>query len=317
MQRRRILVTAAGTVAATAVLAWVLYDRRDEFAQSLRSAPLWVLGVATLLQLVAQLFRTEAWHVSVEAAGATIGRRRLFQAAGIGSLASQINAQLGTTARIAILRRWDGAGSPTIGALIAAEVPIIAVEGGFATLACFTLAGPLNIPLWWLLPVFAAAGAILWGLTHLAHRNVHGPWSGLAVLRSMNGRYRIILLILVAILAQIGRNYLVIQALGVDLSVFDAIAVLILQVMLTQLPIGPSVGAAAAVLVLGHNGVAVVAAAGVLLTATGTAGGLVFLAWGALDRLARRGHQAVAPDLADAAVPGQAQGQVDVSREVA
>jgi hypothetical protein len=49
--------------------------------------------------------------------------------------------------------------------------------------------------------------------------------------------------------------------------------------------VGPGVGAAAAVLILGHNGVAAAAAAGVLLTVTGTVGGLCFAAWAGGDRL--------------------------------
>jgi len=77
----------------------------------------------------------------------------------------------------------------------------------------------------------------------------------------------------------------VLHAVGVDASFFDAIAVLIAVVTLSQLPVGPSVGAAAAVLILGSDGVAAAAAAGVLLTVTGTIGGLVFLAWGGADRL--------------------------------
>ena len=92
-------------------------------------------------------------------------------------------------------------------------------------------------------------------------------------------------------------------------------------VALTQLPIGPSVGAAATVLVLGRNGVAVVAAAGVLLTATGTAGGLAFLLWGALDRLGnRRSHRAAKAlrrDLPDLPAPGEAHREVEVGSEVA
>ena len=44
---------------------------------------------------------------------------------------------------------------------------------------------------------------------------------------------------------------------------------------LGQLPVGPSVGAAAAVLILGSDGVAAAAAAGVLMTVTGTVGGLL------------------------------------------
>jgi hypothetical protein len=283
----------------------------------LRSASWHVLLAAVALQLVAQLFRTEAWHASVEAAGATFGRRRLFQAAGIGSLASQLNAQLGTAARIAILRRWDPEESPKVPALIAAEVPIMAVEGALAAVACWTLVAPLGLPIWAPIPVVAVAGGIVWGLGKLADRHVHGPWSGLAVLRTMNGRYRIVGLILLAIFSQIGRNLLVIRALGVDATVFDATAVLIIQSTLTQLPIGPSVGAAATVLVLGSNGVAVAAAAGVLLTATGTVGGLVFLAWGALDRFFSRRTYAVARDQRVAAAAAAAAAAAGADQAIA
>ena len=60
---------------------------------------------------------------------------------------------------------------------------------------------------------------------------------------------------------------------------------LIAVVTLSQLPVGPSVGAAAAVLILGSDGVAAAAAAGVLMTVTGTIGGLCFAAWAAADHL--------------------------------
>jgi uncharacterized membrane protein YbhN (UPF0104 family) len=89
----------------------------------------------------------------------------------------------------------------------------------------------------------------------------------------------------VAVFAQIFRNWLLLHAVGVDASFFDAIAVLIAVVTLAQLPVGPSVGAAAAVLILGSDGVAAAAAAGVLLTATGTVGGLCFAGWAGADRL--------------------------------
>jgi hypothetical protein len=91
--------------------------------------------------------------------------------------------------------------------------------------------------------------------------------------------------VLVAVFAQIFRNWLLLHAVGVDASFFDAIAVLIAVVTLAQLPVGPSVGAAAAVLILGSDGVAAAAAAGVLLTATGTVGGLCFAGWAGADRL--------------------------------
>jgi hypothetical protein len=44
-------------------------------------------------------------------------------------------------------------------------------------------------------------------------------------------------------------------------------------------------GAAAAVLILGVNGIALTAAAGVLLTVTGTVGSLCYAAWAIADRM--------------------------------
>ena len=61
-------------------------------------------------------------------------------------------------------------------------------------------------------------------------------------------------------------------------------------------------GAAAAVLILGSDGVAASAAAGVLMTATGTVGALTFAVWAAVDRLwaALRTSRARAADVAAA-----------------
>jgi uncharacterized membrane protein YbhN (UPF0104 family) len=93
------------------------------------------------------------------------------------------------------------------------------------------------------------------------------------------------------VFAQILRNWMLLHAVGVDASLFDAVAVLIALVTLSQLPVGPSVGAAAAVLILGRDGVAAAAAAGVLLTVTGTIGGLCFAAWGGADHFWSRGRR--------------------------
>src|SRR6185312_11774178 len=105
------------------------------------------------------------------------------------------------------------------------------------------------------------------------------------------GGGRVIAFVLVAVLAQILRNWVLLHAVGVQASFFDAIAVLIAVVALGQLPLGPGVGAAAAVFILGSRGVAAAAAAGVLMTVTGTVGGLCFAAWSGGDRLWVRGRR--------------------------
>jgi len=57
---------------------------------------------------------------------------------------------------------------------------------------------------------------------------------------------------------------------------------------LGQLPAGPGAGAAAAVLILGRHGVAAAAAAGVIMTVTGTVGGLIFIVWARPTTCGRR-----------------------------
>jgi uncharacterized membrane protein YbhN (UPF0104 family) len=284
-RRRRALITVAGSLVTAAVLAFVLAGRRDEFAAALSDAAAWVLAVTVLLQIVALLARSEAWHLTIQAAGGTVDRRVLYRASSMGVLGGLLNAQVAVAARIAALRRSSPVVSPQVPTLIAAEFPILAVEGALAALTSFTLIGPLGLP-WWLpviaIAVIATASA---GLRHLALRKGRELWSGLAVLRSLNGGSRVIGFVLVAVLAQIFRNWLLLHAVGVHASFFDAIAVLIAVVTLAQLPVGPSVGAAAAVLILGSDGVAAAAAAGVLMTVTGTVGGLCFAGWAGADRL--------------------------------
>lgn len=285
--RRRAALTVVGALGAAVALGWALAGRRHEFLAALQTAPVWMLLLAATLQAVALVSRTEAWHICVEAAGGTVDRRRLYRASSMGSLASVVNTQVATAARIAVLRRTTGAHSPSVRALIAAEAPIIAVEAGLAALTSFTLVGPLGLPLWLPFVCIVVVGAIVWALGRLAGKRPQGFCSGLAVLRSARGRARVVGFVLIAVLAQIARNWLMLRTLGVDASVFDAIAVLIAMVSLSQLPVGPSVGAAAVVMILGHNGLAITAAAGVLLTATGTAGALGFAAWAGLDHVAR------------------------------
>jgi hypothetical protein len=293
--RLRAAIWIGAGLAITGALVAVLAGRRAEFAQALHSAPLLILAAAAALQALALVSRCEAWNVCVHAAGGTVGRRRLYCAASTGNLACQMNPQLGAATRIAVLRRLAPRDAPRVPALIAAEFPILTIEAVLAALTSFTLVGPLGLPWWVPLACLAPALALALGMRALAGRRDRACWAGLAVLRSLRGRW-VIVLVLVAVLAQILRNWLVLHALGVDASVFDAIAVLIAMVTLSQLPVGPSVGAASVVAILGSGGLAVTAAAGVLLTATGTVGALCFAAWVGIDRLVQwRENVAVAP----------------------
>lgn len=284
-RRRRTLITVVGSLITAAVLVGLLAGRREEFATALSGAAAWVLAVTVALQVVALVARSEAWHLTIQAAGGTVDRRVLYRASSMQVLGGVVNGHLGVAARIAALRRSSPAVSPQVPTLIAAEFPIIAVEAVLAALTSFTLVGPLGLPWWLPVIVVAVVVAASAGLRHLARSKGRELWKGLAVLRTVRGGGLVVAFVLVAVFAQIFRNWMLLHAVGVDASFFDAIAVLIALVTLSQLPVGPSVGAAAAVLILGSDGVAAAAAAGILLTATGTVGGLCFAGWAGADRL--------------------------------
>jgi uncharacterized membrane protein YbhN (UPF0104 family) len=277
-----------GSLAVAALLMLVLAGKRHEFTTAIESASPAILALAVVGQLVALLSRSEAWHLSVEAAGGKVKRRVLYRASSMQVLGSVLSGQLGVAARIAALRRSSSGVCPQVPTLIAAEFPILAVEATLAGLASFTLIGPLGLPWWAPLIGIALVAAASAGLRRLALRTGHALWKGLAVLRSREGGRRVVLFVLVAVLAQVARNWLLLDAVGVSATPLDAIAVLIAVVTLGQLPVGPSLGAAAAVLILGRDGVAAAAAAGVLMTVTGTVGGLCFAAWAGADMIGAR-----------------------------
>jgi len=278
-------ITVIGSLVVTAALVYGLWDKRDEFADAFSSASAMTLALAVGLQVIWLIARSEAWHVCVEAAGGIAGRRRLYRAAAVGYLGNLFNPNFGLAVRIGALRRSAPKDSPPAKVLVTAELPIVVVEVALAAILSFTLIGPLNIPWWVPVLILGAAVVLIGGGTRFVWNRRLGFWKGLEVMRGLGSRNVIIALVMFATGAQVVRNMVVLHGLGVGISAWDAIALLIASAALGLLPVGPTLGAATAVLILGANGVAVVAAAGALLTATGAAGALMFAVWALADRL--------------------------------
>lgn len=282
--RRKGPLTVVGTLLAVAVLVLVLAGRWGQFARAAMAAPWWALAVAAALQTASLLARTEAWNVCVHAAGGTVDRRRLYRAAAVGYLGNIVNGELGFAARIASLRRAAPREAPKAVVLATTEIPIVLMEVALAALFSFTLIAPLSLPWWTPLAVFCAVVGVVAGLARLARRHPSGWWRGLAALSDPRARVRVAIFVVLAVCGQVARNWLMLYAIGIHSSVFDAAAVLIAVAALGVLPVGPGVGASAMVLILGSTGVAGVSAAGVLLTATGTVGALAYGGWALADR---------------------------------
>lgn len=278
-------LTVVGSLGAIVVLGFVLAGRWNEFAAALTGAPLAILALAAAMQLASLLTRSESWLVCVRAAGGTVGRRRVFRAASVGYAGNVVNGQLGFAMRIAALRRSAPEDSPKAMALATTEVPILIVEGSLAALFSFTLVAPLGWPWWVPLVAFAVMLGVLVGVRAVARHRLQGWCSGLAVMREAGPRTRVIVLVTAGICFQIARNWLLLHAVGVNASVFDATAVIIAVAFLGTLPLGPTTGASATVLILGASGVGAVAAAGVLLAGTGAVAALVYASWALGDKL--------------------------------
>ncbi len=292
--RRRIVVSVGGAVAVAALLVYVLAGRGSQFSAALRTAPLTLVGLSVLLQIGALLTRAEAWAICVRAAGGTVSRRVLFRSAAFGCVASIVNGSVGMAVRIASVRRAAPLTTPRAPALVAAEVPIITVELALVALFSFTLVAPLGVPLWVPAIIIMLMLGLVALLRRVSDRHRTGLGAGLAVLR-MQSRGRLITFALLAVCAQVLRNWLMLHAIGVHVSIFDSMALLIVTFTVGQLPIGPSTGPAAAVLILGAHGVAAAAAAGVLVTLTGIIGSLIFAAWATTDSIANRRRAVMAP----------------------
>jgi uncharacterized membrane protein YbhN (UPF0104 family) len=277
---------AGGTVVAIALVIGLAGHGHD-FVVALRSAPFWVLGAAVALHVIWLVTRSEAWNVSIDAAGGSVSRRRLYRASSLGYLGNIFNGQFGLGVRIAALRRTAPGDCPQAPVLLAAELPIVVVEVALAAIFSFTLVAPLGAPWWAPLVAFAAVAAVLGGMHRVARNRTAGIWRGIAVLREAKGSGRIVALVCFAVVLQIARNWLLLNYSGVHASVFDSTALLIGLAFVGLVPIGPSLGAATAVLILGSNGVAASAAAGALLTATAAMGALCFASWALADRVWR------------------------------
>lgn len=277
--RRRKALTTAGIVITLALLVVLVLTRWHAFSTAAAGASPWLLVGAVALHVLSLLSRSEAWLRCIRAAGGTVCRRRVYRAASVGYVGNVVNGELGFALRIATLRTSAPEEVPRLATLAATEVPMVMVDVTLASLTSFTLVGPLDIPWWSPIVAFVTMLALTLWLSRLPRHRATGWRKGLAVLSNARAGSLMAGLVLVSILTQILRNWLMLRAAGINASLLDATAVLIALAVLGALPLGPGTTAAAAVLILGAHGMTAVGAAGVMLTLTAAAGALLYTGW--------------------------------------
>jgi uncharacterized membrane protein YbhN (UPF0104 family) len=278
--RRGLPVVLA--LALLAGLAGVLAGHRAAFVHAVGNASWESLALAALLHLGTVVARSEAWATSVDAAGVRLDRRSIYQVASLGYAANVLAPSLGTALRIWALRAKSRDEAISVCALVATEVPVLALQGLVTASMSISLLAPLHAP-WWITPcLLAGVGVGVAVLARMARRTA-GPFRGLAALRAGRSRRRILAMVICVAVCETARNLVLLHAVGLHAGPFDAMALLVGAGVVGALPIGPGSSAGAAMLIFGAAGVGPAAAAGLLLTATGFVADLVYAAWGAGD----------------------------------
>src|SRR4051812_49853717 len=98
-RRHRTAIAVAGTLATAALLVLALAGKRDEFETAIRDAPLGIIALTVALQVLALVSRSEAWHLTIQAAGGRVPRRGLYPASRMQGVRSGLHTQLGVGAR--------------------------------------------------------------------------------------------------------------------------------------------------------------------------------------------------------------------------
>jgi hypothetical protein len=269
-------------VALLAGLFGMLAGHRAAFVEAVGNVSWASLVVAALLHLVTVVARSEAWATSVDAAGVRLDRRSIYQVASLGFAANVLAPSLGTALRIWALRVKARDKAIPVSALVATEVPVLAMQGLVTACMSISLIAPLHAP-WWITPcLLAGVGMAGAALARMARRTA-GPFRGLAALRTSRTRRRILAMVVCVAACETARNLVLLHAVGLHAGPLDAMALLVGAGAVGVLPIGPGSSAGAAMLIFGAAGVGPAAAAGLLLTATGFAADLAYAAWGAGD----------------------------------
>ena len=299
--RRRLsrwqVIALAGTVIATGVLIAVLAANWDRVGRAVALISVGTFVSLTALQILAYILRTQAFSILIQAAGARTPAEPLHGASAATFLANGlVPTYIGVWVRVAMLRRLAPEEGPTIGQIVTADGVSLFLEGIITVFLLLLASTQLRIAWWWITLLVVVCGLGALAVWQARRRLAHRQW--VRALAVFDSRWKVVGLtaILVLVLAiQPVRFYMVLHAVGLDVSAVQAALAFVLTSTGAILPIGPgaaSVGGTAAV--LGHQGLAEAAASGVVLATSAVVAGVIYLlvALAALGRQRRRAAMA-------------------------
>ena len=273
---RRDLAIAGVAVLALAVIVALNFE---EVVEGLSQITFWEAFGLVGLHLLALVLRAVAWGLCLHAAGNNITGRDLHATSGPRFLADTVvPTYVGAWVRIGLLKMIMGTRAPTIGQMISADGLILLVEGAITVVVVVALTFAVGLPWWWSAMVIGLAGAgallALWLKKRFADRPFVRTFDVLAQRHTL---FALTGLLVVVLVVQPIRFWIVINSVGIDADFVEAVLAFLATSVIGGLPIGPgpaSVGATG--VVFSGDELGLIAASGIGLAATAFVAALIY-----------------------------------------
>jgi uncharacterized membrane protein YbhN (UPF0104 family) len=272
------MLSIAVPIAVIGVMAYLLEHNGEQIKQAAQRTSVGQLILVTALALLTLLARTEAVVSCLEAMGARPRRIDIHAANSLTFLAALINHYVSSVVRAALMRRLDRERSPTIPQMIMVDTSTTLIEALVVAVLIVVSAGALKLD-WWIPVLILLAGvaglAIALGVRRrFAHYEL---LRGLDVLAHSRQRVIVSVLMVIVIVLQVARTFIVLKSVGLDPSLLQAVATFVAAGVLSSLFAGPGAGTAGGpLIVFGHNSLAASAAAGLELSITALIAGVIY-----------------------------------------
>lgn len=294
--------SVALTLVALGVVGGLAIEHRAEVVAAFAAVPWWAVAVAVALHVGTLVLRSEAWRVTLAAAGADrLARRAVHGANAASFLAGTLQSQAALPVRVAMLRRLAGERAPRATVICVADVPIFCLElCATALLLCAGVAA--GIGALWIAPLaLAGTAAVLGGVALAGRRFAHRPMArGLAALADRERRGPLVALVGCLATLSAARVWVVLAACGLPHGLGEVAAAFAALGVFGLLPIGPGAPPSALLAAAGGASAGSSIAAGLILGASSIVAVLAYAVLvAALSQLARPrgGERRAAPPL--------------------
>jgi hypothetical protein len=259
-------------------MVYLLAKNGEEIKQAAQRTSFGELVVVTLLALLTLVARTESVVACLNAMGGRPRRIDIHAANSLTFLAALINHYVSSVVRAALMRRLDRDRSPSIPQMIMVDTSTTLIEALVVGVLIVVSASALKLA-WWVPALVLLAGIVgILAALLLRRRFAHLEWlRGLDVLVHSRQRVVVAVLMVVVVITQVGRTYIVLRSVGLNPSLLQAVATFVAAGVLSSLFAGPGAGTAGGpLLVFGHHSLAASAAAGLELSITTLIAGVLY-----------------------------------------